>query len=229
MPTFGGIVVATGTEASGRRTLLEVVDELSRPVNAADTTVRALAGEAFRAAVRTMNRRGMWPWEVQDEEVTLTANNSFSTVNSAVKKPLAMHYLSATGGTRDQRLIYEPYWKFIERGNHNVTGQPFVYTIPSLFETGQVQWFPIPSATDYAKLTYYRVTPAPRSESETVEVPDYALEVYMAFAWVEFLKRLTAAQRPFGIDVAILEARAAFKQLSAHVNAPGDRSRWGDM
>jgi len=73
MPTFGGIVVPTGAEASGRRTLLDVVDELARPVDASDTTIRALAADAFRAAVRTMNRKGCWPWEYQEEDVAITS------------------------------------------------------------------------------------------------------------------------------------------------------------
>src|SRR3990167_11554128 len=102
MPTVGGVVVATTAEASGRRTLLDIVDELARPINAADSTVRALAADAFRAAVRTMNRKGLWPWEVLQEDVTITATQAFSTVTSAIKKPLAMHYLDAAGGTPDE-------------------------------------------------------------------------------------------------------------------------------
>ena len=95
MPTFGGIVVPTGQESSGRRTLLDIVDELARPFNAADTTIRALAGDAFRAAVRTMNRKGNWPWELQDEPLTQTINNAHTTLTSSVKKPLAMYYLDS--------------------------------------------------------------------------------------------------------------------------------------
>src|SRR3989304_6081559 len=104
MPTISGIIIATGTESSGRRTLLDVVDELSRPINAADSTVRALAGDAFRAAVRTMNRKGSWPWEIQDEDITITANQRFSTVTGAIKKPLRMHYLDEAGGTPDEPI-----------------------------------------------------------------------------------------------------------------------------
>lgn len=230
MPTFGGIVVSTGgAAADGRRTLSEVVDELARPINAADETVRALAGDAFRAAVRTMNRKGCWPWEMQEEDIAITQNASFSTVTSAVKKPLAMHLLSGVAGVRDQRITYIAYERFAEFYDQNITSQPTVYTIPNLFETGQVQWFPIPSANDNARFTFYRVTPAPRIESEAIEIPDYAIEVYMACAWYEFLKRLPSAQQPFPIAVALTEWRNAFKEISAHVTSPGDRSRLIDV
>lgn len=230
MPTFGGIVVPTGGAASdGRRTLLDIIDELARPINASDTTVRALAADAFRAAVRTMNRKGCWPWEVQDEDIAITANNSFSTATSAVKKPLAMHLLSAAGGVRDQRLFYISYDRFMELYNHNFTSQPTDYTLPNLFETGQIQWSWIPSANDNARFTFYRVTPAPRIESEAVEIPDYVIEVYMVCAWYEFLKRLPSAQQPFPIAVALAEWRTAFREISAHVASPGDRWRLIDV
>ena len=69
------------------------------------------------------------------------------------------------------------------------------------------------------------MTPAPRSDTETVEVPDYALEMYMAFAWAEFFKRLPSQQRPYDIAVAMQDARQAFKAMSHHVASAGDRSR----
>jgi hypothetical protein len=225
MPTISGIVVATGTEATGRRTLLEVIDELSRPVDASDTTVRALAGDAFRSAVRTMNRKGLWPWEIQHEDIVQTANSKFTTVTGAIKKPLAMHYTDGAGGNQDQRVLYMPYAQFVEQYNLDVSGQAHTYTIPNLFETGQVQWFPVPSSADNVRFTYYRATPAPRNETEAIEVPDYAIEVYMAYAWVEFLKRLPSQQRVFDIQIAITEARMAFREMSAHVASPGDRIR----
>lgn len=227
MPTFSGIVVPTGAEATGRRTLLEVIDELARPVDASDPTIRALAADAFRAAVRTMNRRGCWPWEHMDEDVAITANVAFSTVTSAIKKPLSMHFTTASGGTADQKIEYETYDVFMERGNHNVAGQPYAYTIPNLFETGQIRWFPIPSANDTARFAFYRVTPAPRAEQEVIEAPDHVIETYMAFAWYEFVKRCPMAKSIISIEGAQRDARQAFKELSAHVAAPGDRSRAG--
>jgi len=225
MPTFGGIVVATGTQSAGRRTLLDIVDELARPVNVADTTIRALAGDAFRASVRWMNTKGNWPWEVQDEDVAITTNERFSTVSSAIKKPLAMHYLNAAGGTRDRKIWYMEYDHFIEKYNLDISTDPHTYTIPNLFETGQIRWFPIPSSNNNARFTFYRVTPAPRNEQEAVEIPDHALEAYMNRAWYEFMKRLPSAQRPIAVSVALLDARQAFREISAHVNRPGDRSR----
>lgn len=225
MPSFSGIVVATGVEASGRRAFSDVVDELARPVDASDSTVRALAGDAFRAAVRTMNRKGLWPWEIMDEDVAITANLRFSTVTSAIKKPLAMHFLSAAGGVRDERIGYISYDKFVETWNQNITGQPYQYTTPNLFETGQILWFPTPSAADNARFTYYRVTPSPRAESETVEIPETAMDVYMAYAWAEMMKRLPSGQRPSSVDASAGLARLAFRELSAHVASPGDRSR----
>ncbi len=225
MPTVSGIIVATGAETGGRRTLLDVVDELSRPVNAADSTIRALAADAFRAAVRTMNRKGLWPWEIMDEDVNITANQALSAVASGIKKPLAMHYLSAQAGVEDQGIQYCEYSRFLEQYDLNITGEAQIYTIPNIFETGQIRWWPIPNGDDYARFHYYRVTPAPRVESEAIEIPDYAMECYMSFAWYEFCKRLTSGLQPMPITVAMAEAKQAFREMSSHVNVPGDRSR----
>ena len=225
MPTVSGIVVPTGGQATGRRTFLDIINELARPVDAADPTVRALAADAFRAAVRTMNHKGLWPWEHQEEDIALTADNPFSTVTSAIKKPLAMHYLDAAGGTRDARLRYMSYDRFIERYSLNLSRTPFVYTIPNLFETGQIRWYPTPSSADNARFTFYRVTPLPRSEQEPVEIPDHNLSPYMAYAWYEFLKRRPSKQREFPLSVALADARLAFREVSVHVTDPGDRSR----
>lgn len=225
MPTISGIIVSTGTESAGRRVFSDVVDELARPYAASDSTVRALAADAFRAAVRTMNRKGLWPWEVQDEDITLSDSVDKYTLSGPVKKQLALHYINASGGVRDQSLVYVPYDRFLEEYNLNFTGDPQVYTIPNLFETGQLQLWPIPGGTDNMRFSYYRVTPAPRSDGETVEIPDYAIEVYMAYAWLELSKRLPAAQARLPIQVAMAEARLAFRELSAHVVTVGDRSR----
>lgn len=224
MPTFSGIVVSTGFEADGRRAFSDIIDELARPVDASDSAVRALAGDAFRAAVRRLNRN-LWPWEIVSEELTLTSGQKYSTAVSAIKKPLSMHFLSATGGTEREKIGYVDYHRFLEKFTLDVSGQAHAYTIPNLFETGQVRWFPTPTSTDYARFTFYRVTPAPRIETESVEVPDYAIELYQAFAWAEFLKRLPSEQRPFPIQIAIGDARVAFREMSVHVQAPGDRSR----
>lgn len=225
MPTFGGIVVATGTASEGRRAFRDVIDELSRPVNAADSTVRALAADAFRSAVRRMNRKGLWPWEVLDEDISITANQKFTTVSGAIKKPLAMHFLDSSGGVRDQRISYMRYDRFIEQYSLDISSEPHTYTIPNLYETGQIRWFPTPSANDDARFTYYRVTPIPRNENEVLEIPDYVVETYTSIAWLEFLKRLPSEQRPFPITIALGEANRAFAEMSAHVNSPGDRSR----
>jgi len=226
MPTIIGAIVSSGSQAqSGRRTFLDVIDELARPVDADDSTVRALAGDAFRSAVRIVNRRGLWPWEILDEDVVLVAENQFSTLSGTVKKPLAMHYTNGQGGVIDEHLNYVPYSTFVEKYTANIGGKPHTYTIPNLFETSQVRWYPIPSSADYARFTYYRVTPIPHTESETIEIPDYATELYMAYAWVEFIKRLPSAQRPFDIQIAMMEASSAMKQMSHHVASPGDRMR----
>jgi len=225
MPTVSGIVIATGTESAGRRTLRDIIDELSRPYDASDSTIRALASDAFRAAVRTMNRKGMWPWEVLDEDITITANTDKYTVSGPVKKPLALHYLSASGGVRDEHITYVPYDRFLEEYDLNITGQATIYTIPNLFEAGQLRLWPIPNGNDNARFSYYRVTPAPRSEDETVEIPDHALETYMSFAWYELSKRLPVAQARYPLNLALADARLAFRELSSHVVAPGDRSR----
>ena len=228
MPTFGGIVVATGSESAGRITLLEVIDELARTVNAADTTIRSLAGDAVRAAIRTMNRKGLWPWEYQEEDVNLTSGAQFSTVTSAIKKPLSMHLMDEAAGTENRRLDYIPYDVFREKYTLDVTSEPQFYTIPNLYETGQVRWYPVPGAAYSARFAFYRVTPAPRNESEVIEVPDYAFEAYKSRAWYEFCKRLPMNKRPMALDFAAAESRLAFREISAHVNAPGDRRRYLD-
>ena len=229
MPTFGGIVVATGSEASGRVTLLDVANELARTVNASDPTTLALAKDAIRSAIRVMNRKGCWPWEYQEEDVAITSNNKFSTVASAIKKPLSMHLLVSAGGTEDQRLAYVPYDIFREKYNMNVSSDPLYYTIPNLFETGQIRWYPTPSANDNARFAFWRVTPAPRAEDEVIEVPEYAFEAYMSRAWYEFAKRLPNNQRPMPIQFAAAEASVAFRELSSHVTSSGDSSRFLDV
>jgi len=226
MPTFGGIVVPTGQESSGRRTLLDIVDELARPFNAADTTIRALAGDAFRAAVRTMNRKGNWPWELQDEPLTQTINNAHTTLTSSVKKPLAMYYLDSNSQPWE-RIAYEEYETLVEKYDLSTSGRPTMYSVVNLFETGQIRWYPIPVAAENCRLTHYRITPAPRIESEAVEIPDYAIEAYSAYAMLELSKRLPAAQARYPLTIAIAEARQAFRELAAHVNAPGDRMQYG--
>ena len=225
MPTIGGIVVATGAPADNRRTLLDVVDELARPVDAADTTIRALAADGFRAAVRIMNRKGLWPWEIMEEEVNITANQKFSTISNTVKKPLAMHFLNESGGARERTMRYQSYDRFLEKYTLDYQSEPHTYTIPNLLETRQIQWHPIPDANYIMKFTFYRVTPAPRTEQEVVEIPDHHLEAYMSLAWYEFMKRIPSEQRPFPITIAMADKRQAFRELSAHVNSPGDRSR----
>ena len=226
MPTIGGIVVATGQEASGRRTLLDIVDELARPFNASDTTIRALAADSFRAAVRTMNRKGNWPWELQDESLTQTINSPYTTVTGAIKKPLAMYYLDSSN-LPWERICYIEYENLVNTYDLSIAGRPSRYSVPNMFETGQIRWHPIPQEAESCQLTYYRVTPAPRTESETVEIPDHAIETYTAFAWFELAKRLPAAQARYPLTVAKADAMLAFRELSAHVNMPGDRVQYG--
>ena len=226
MPTIGGIVVPTGGESDDRRTLLDIVDELSRPFDASDTTIRALAGDAFRAAVRTMNRKGNWPWELQDEPLTQTINNAHTTLTSSVKKPLAMYYLDGNSQPWE-RIAYIEYETLVEKYDLSTSGRPTMYSVTNLFETGQIRWHPIPVAAENCRLTHYRITPAPRVESEAVEIPDFATECYMSFAFYELAKRLPAAQARFPLTIAKADALQAFMELAAHVNAPGDRMQYG--
>ena len=225
MPTIGGIVVPTSGQSTGRRTLIDIVNELARPINAADDTILALAADAFRSAVRYMNRKGLWPWEIQDEEVAITSGERFSTVSGVVKLQLAMHELTASGGTRKRKIGYISYDRFLEKYNMDISSQTLSYTIPNMFETGQIRWIPTPASTITAKFSFYRATPAPRNDNEAVEIPDSPLEVYMARAWYEFLKRLPSQQQAFPISLAMADSRLALRELSAHVNTPGDRSR----
>jgi len=227
MATVSGIVIATsGSASQGRRTFIDIQRELISPIDASDDTLMAIAGDSFRSAIRKLDRKGLWPWEIQDEDVAITSGNAYSTVQGTIKKPLAMHLLDASGGVRDERLTFIEYPRFIEKYSLSITGHPSMYTIPNLYETGQIRWYPSPSANDNARLTYYRRTPLPRNEQEVVEIPDGgAMEMYMAFAWEEFLKRLPSEQRPFPITIAMAASKMAFKEMSAMVNEPGDMSR----
>jgi len=226
MATISGIVVATGgAPTTSRRTLLEVIDELARPVSGSDTTIRALAKDAFRAAVNKFNRKGLWPWEILTEDIAITSGNQYSSTTGPIKKPLAMHKLTAAGGVRDERIQYFSFDRVMEMDDLNVSAPVWGYTIPNLFETGQIQWLPTPNVSDNTRFTYYRATPAPRNEQEVIEIPDYALDAYIAVAFYEFLKRLPSQQRPYELGMAMNDARAAFREMSAHVTAPGDRTR----
>lgn len=221
-----GIVVGTGgSPGTGRRPLSECVDELARTVNANDTKIRALAGDSVRAAMRRINVKGCWPWEYAEEEIAIAANSKFASVQSAIKKPLAMHYLTASGGSEKEPIGYQSIDRFLECYSLDIAGRAHTYTIPNLFETGQIRFFPIPQNADLASFKFYRITPAPRSESETVEMPDYASELLMAFSWEEFQKRLPKGQRTMDIPIAMAASRDAFRAMSAHVASPGDRSR----
>lgn len=226
MPTFGGMVVATGVEADGRRTLLDVVDELARPIDASDPAVRSLAGDAFRAAVRTMNRKGCWPWELQNETLVQTINSPNTTVQGAIKKPLAMYYINSSN-LPTERIGYIEYETFVETYDLSLSGRPCLYTIGNLFETGQIRWVYIPTSAESCQFTFYRVTPAPRVESEAVEVPDYAIEVYTTLARWNLSKILPAAQARYSLADGRRDSADAFRELSAHVNAPGDRMQYG--
>lgn len=226
MAAPSGIVVGTGgAPATGRRPLSELVNELAITVNANDNKIRALAGDSIRAAIRRVNGKGCWPWEYQEEEIALAANSKFASIQSAVKKPLAMHYLTASGGTEKEPISYQEIGRFLECYSLDIAGRAHTYTIPNLFETGQIRFFPVPNSADVASFKFYRVTPAPRSESETVEIPEYASEMYMAFAWEEYQKRLPKGQRTMDIPTAMLASKEAFRAMSAHVASPGDRSR----
>jgi len=126
-----------------------------------------------------------------------------------------------------ERIAYIEYENLVEKYDLSLPGRPNRYSVPNMFETGQIRWHPIPPSAEDCQLTYYRVTPAPRTESETVEIPDYATEAYSAYAMLELSKRLPAAQARYPIALAISEARQAFRELAAHVNAPGDRVQYG--
>lgn len=227
MPTIGGVVVATGGNASNRRTLREVVDELARPINASDETVRALAGDSFRAAVRRLNQKGAWPWEVQEQEITWTSGTHTYTVSGNVKLPLAMHIMTATAGVREEHILYVPYERFVEMCNMNIPSmsRPTHYTISNFFENGNVRFWPTPSSSRVCKFTYYRNTPAPRNEDAALEIPESVTENYMAFAWEEFIKRLPSEQRPMPLRAAMEARRDAFREMSSFAARSGDRYR----
>ena len=221
----GGLIVATSSEANDRVSFGEVIDELARPINADDEDILALAADSFRAAIRTMDRKGLWPWEIQDENITITANEKFVAVSGRIKQPLSLFYTSGAGGRERIRIAYKSYDRFLSENFLDIAGLADTYTIPNLFETGQIRLHPVPTANDTARFSYYRSTPTPRVRDESLEIPAYAMEVYMAYAWFEFVKRTPAAQQRFPLAVAKGDAQLAFREISAHVASSGDRVR----
>jgi len=205
--TLGPIVSATSGAAADRRTFGELVDELARPYDADDTTIRALAADAIRAAIRKFNAMGCWDWEIQSVEITTSANVSSYALPQAYKRPLSCHLLAASGGLRKDRISYILYNVFVEYSSLNTTGTASAYTLKNQFETGQITFYPQPTSTAYYQLDYYRETPRPRNDSEAIEIPEYALEAYMAEAWYEFAKRMPAERR--GADLSLLRADAS--------------------
>ena len=225
MPGLSGIIAPSTVMAADRRTFGDLVDEIARPIDADDSTVRALAMDALRAAIRKFNALGGWPWERQNVELTITANQADYTLPQRFKKEMSLHRVNDTGGRRDEKLQYVSYEIFVGAYDLEADGTPWLYTLHNVFETGQLTLFPRPSQNDFMRLDYYRETPRPTSESTPMEIPEYALEAYVAEAWYEFLKRLPSERRLFDLGTARQDAYLMAARIKAFVNSPGDMSR----
>lgn len=225
MAGLAGIVAPTSSYAADRRVFGTLVDEIARPIDADDSTVRALAMDAIRAAIRKFNAMGGWPWEIQTVEITQASGQATYTLPTPFKKEISLHRLDATGGNPDDRLLYVPYQTFITAYDLSRSGTPIFYSAANVFETGQLSLYPIPQAADFLQLDYYRETPRPTSESTPMEIPEYALEAYMAEAWYEFLKRLPSERRLFDLGTARADAFQMMGRIKAFVNTPGDSAR----
>lgn len=201
MPFTGPQVFSTAAAAIDRRTFGDMKSELARPYNPNDETTLAIAGDCVNSAIRKYNRK-VWPWEILSADVTFGANDNTQPLPQPFKKPLAAYQLIAPN--QDRRLSYIPYESFIEYHSIRATGQPTVYTLRNVFETGQVTVFPIPISSTDVSVFYYRRTPILRKDAEPFEGPPEFEEAILSEARYSIMQR-----RPGTSGILLSDARVA--------------------
>lgn len=179
MPLTGPQIASGGAAAADRRLLGEIKTELARPYDDSDPVNLALAGDAWRSAVRAYNRF-CWPWERLTVDITVVAGTATYSLPAAFKAPMGAYMLS--GSRESQRLGWLPYDSLIAEYALNQDGSPRLYTQYNEFETGTVQLWPRPTSSGTARIFYFRNTPADKDDNTAVEAPDYAVEAMMDWA-----------------------------------------------
>ena len=219
MPGVGPIIVSTGVAASDRRTFRELKDELARSYNPDDETTLAIAGEAINAAIRSYNRFN-WPWEILTHSISITADVDTYALPQAFKSPLSAYLLNSS--RRNRRLGYMPYETFSTEYALNGNGEPRIYTLKNVHETGLVTYWPRPQSSYDAEVDYYRRTPIMRSDNDPLDVPMEAEEGILSWAWYEFVKRIGGEFGASRIGAALSEARMSRSELVYMVSERGD-------
>ena len=219
MPGLGPIVVHTGAAADERRRLIDLKSELARSYNADDESTLAIAQDSINSAIRSYNRFN-WPWEVLTHSITLSSDVDAYALPSPFKAPLSAYLLNS--GRRDRRLGYYPYDTFSTEYSTRADGEPRVYTLKNVHETGQITFWPMPKSSYSASIDYYRRTPILTSDESPIDVPPEAEEAIMQWAFYEFVKRVGGEFGAARIQTAYAEAREARASLVAMVSERGD-------
>ncbi len=215
---FGPTVVPTSSAAIDRRTFGEIKRELAAPYNPDDDTTLALAADAWNSAIRAYNRY-CWPWELLTVDLAIVAGTDTYALPQAFKMPKAASRLD-TSSRPYRRLIYQPYDSFVDNYQSNLTATEWMYTLRNVFETGQVTFYPVPSAADTVRLWYYRRTPTLRRDEEPVEAPEEACEAMMD--WARYLLVSGKISDAGRIDIAYRQAMMSRAELVAFALDRGD-------
>jgi hypothetical protein len=129
---------------------------------------------------------------VLTQNISFVSGTDAYALDTPFKKPLSLYYTSSS--RRSRRIIYQPYDTFIQEYGLKSDGSPTIYTMRNEFETGQLIVYPRPIGSDTAVLDYYRNTPSLQRDEAPVEMPEYALEAVMQWAWMEMFKRVRGQQ-----------------------------------
>ena len=218
MPLTGPGIIPTAAAAVDRRTFGDCKAELARPFNPDDATMLAIAGESLNSALRAYNRF-LWPWEVLTQNISLVSGTDAYALDTPFKKPLSLYYTQSS--RRSRRIVYQPYDTFIQEYGLKSDGSPTVYTMRNEFETGQLIVYPRPINSDTAVLDYYRNTPSLQRDEVPIEMPEYALESAMQWAWFEMYKRVRG--KGDMVSGARRDAFAARAELVAFCALRGDQ------
>ena len=221
----GGFVAPVTAQAVARRTLGELITDLTLAYDDSDTTIRRQGRVAIQGAIRKMNTMGAWDWEILGEEITIVADQADYALQAHFKRELDMHYLDSSGGRRDEPFTFYPYQKFLARHSLKEDAKAWSYTLKNVFESGVLTLFPRPSQADVAFIDYYRETPIPKQDHEPLEIPEYALAVIEDEAWYRLLRMMPAERRTSDIAFARDDARKAWSRIRAFLAVATDLSR----
>ena len=220
MPLTGPGIFPTTTTAIDRRTFGDCKAELARPMNPDDENTLAIAGDSINSAIRAFNRF-LWPWEILTQDISFTSGVETYRLDVPFKKPLSFYYTDSNG-RRIRRIHWQPYDSFVLEYGLKSDGSPAIYTMRNEFETGLLTVAPRPISSDTAQLDYYRSTPTLQRDETPIEMPEYALEAVMQWAWFEMYKRMPGRERL--IPQARLDAASARAELVGLCALRGDQT-----